>query len=113
VSIVRANVNFDDLTNHIEDLRRILATNEVKHTKGLLIRTHPHKQIFGDVGDVVVVTYLRSHGVPEELVQHPTDGLHPMSGAKLNVAISTIIHKSHLAVKRDLSTTNLLTTKIL
>jgi hypothetical protein len=126
VGLVHATVNSGDLTNHLEDPRSILATlvcghgahnyfspNEVKHTKGLLIETDPHKQIFSDLRDVVVVAYLRRHSVPEKLVQHPIDRLHPMGGAKLNVAISTIIHKSHLTIKRDFSTMDLLTTKIL
>jgi hypothetical protein len=36
-----------------------------------------------------------------------------MSGAKLNLAISGIIHECHLTVKWDLSSMNLLTTKII
>jgi hypothetical protein len=88
VRLVCENVNLGDLTNHLKDPRSILATllsgheshddffpNEVKHTKSFLIRSHPCKYFLGNVRNIVVVAYLRSEGVAEELVQHPIDGL--------------------------------------
>jgi hypothetical protein len=126
VRLVGENVNFGDLTNHLENLRSILATllcrhgahddlfpNEIKHTKGFLIRSHPHKYFFGNVGDIVVVAYLRSESVTENLIQHPIDKLHAMSGPKLNVAISGVIHEGHLAIKRDLTSVKFWVIKIL
>jgi hypothetical protein len=126
VRLVSENVNLGNLTNHPKIPRSILATlvsghgahndffsKEVKRTKWLPVRSHPYKDIFGNVRDVVVVAYLRSETVLEELVQHPIDGLHTVSSAKLNLVISDVIHECHLTVKWDLSTMNLWTTKII
>jgi hypothetical protein len=77
-----------------------------------LVRSHLHKNILGNVGNVVVVTYLWSDSISEELVEHPIDGLHAMSCAKLNLAIGGVIHKCHLTIQGDLSTMKLWTTKI-
>jgi hypothetical protein len=84
VRLVGENVNSGHLTNHLENPRGILTTlvsghrehndllpNEIKHTKVLFPRCHPHKNVLGNVGDVVVVTDLRSECIAEELIQHP------------------------------------------
>jgi hypothetical protein len=126
VSLVGENINSRHLTNHLEDPRSILATlvgghgthndflpNEFKDAKVLLPRCHPHKNIFCHVGDVGVVTDLRSEGVAEELIQHPIDWFHPMCGTKLHFSIHKIIHEGHLTVKRKLPTMKLGTSKIL
>jgi hypothetical protein len=73
VRLVNENVDSDDLTNHLKYPRGVLETllsghgahnylfpNEIKHTKSCSIRSHPHKYLLGNVGDIVVVTYLRS-----------------------------------------------------
>jgi hypothetical protein len=84
VRLIGENINYGDLTNHLEDPRGILTTlvcghgahnnllsNEVKDTTSFLPRCHPHKNFLGHVGDVGVVTDLRSEGIAEKLVQHP------------------------------------------
>jgi hypothetical protein len=73
VTFIGENVNSRHLTNHLEDPRNILTTlvcvheahnnflpNEIKDTKGFLPRRHPHKNFLGHIGDVGVVTDLRS-----------------------------------------------------
>jgi hypothetical protein len=125
VSLVGENVNLDNLTNHLKDPRSILATllsghrahnnlfpNEVKYTKLSSIQSHPHKHFFGNIGDIVVVTYLRSEGILKELIQHPIDEFHARSSLKLNLAIGGVVHKCHLTVKWYLSTMKLWATKI-
>jgi hypothetical protein len=87
--------------------------NEVKDAKVLLPRCHPHKNLFCHIGNVGIVTDLRSEGVAEELVQHPIDRFHPMRGAKLHLSIYGIVHESHLTVKRKLPTMKLGATKVL
>jgi hypothetical protein len=124
--LVSEDVNYGHLTYHLEDLRGILTTfvcghrahndllpNEIKDTKVFFPRCHPHKNVLGNVGDIVVVTDLRGESVAEKLVQHPIDWLHPMSSAKLHLAIHGIIHKGHLIIKRYLTTMKLGTTEIL
>jgi hypothetical protein len=109
--LVSENVNASHLTNHLEDPRGILTTlvsghkahndllpNEVKYNEILFPRCHPHKYILSNVGDVVVVTNLRSESIAKELVQHPIDRLHPMSSTKLHLAIHGVIHESHLTI---------------
>jgi hypothetical protein len=126
MSLVGENINSRHLTNHLEDPRSILATlvgghgthndflpNEVENAKVLLSRCHPHKNLFCHVGDVGIVTDLRSESVAEELVQHPIDRFHPMCGTKLHFSIHGIIHEGHLTVKRKLPTMKLGTSKIL
>jgi hypothetical protein len=126
VRLIGENVNAGHLTNHLEDPRGILTTlvsrheahndllpNEVKYTEVLFPRCHPHKYILGNVGDVVVVTNLRSESIAKELVQHHIDWFHPMSSTKLHLAIHGVILESHLTIKRDFSTMKLRTTKIL
>jgi hypothetical protein len=120
MSLVGENINSCHLTNHLEDPWSILATlvgghgthndflpNEVENAKVLLSRCHPHKNLFCHVGDVGIVTNLRSESVAEELVQHPIDRFHPMCGTKLHLSIHGIIHESHLTVKRKLPTMKL------
>jgi hypothetical protein len=97
--LVGENVNVDHLANHLEHPRGILTLvsgheahndlfpNEVKYTEVLFPRCHPHKYILGNVGDVVVVTNLRSESIAKELVQHHIDWFHPMSSTKLHLAI--------------------------
>jgi hypothetical protein len=81
VRLVSKNVNLGNLTNHPKDPRSILATfvsghgahndffpNEVKHNKWLVVLSHPYKNISGNVGNAVVVAYLRGESVPKELV---------------------------------------------
>jgi hypothetical protein len=71
VRLVLENINPRHLTNHLEDPRSILATlvgghgahnnflpNEVKDAKVLFPRCHPHKNFFGHIGDVGIVTDL-------------------------------------------------------
>jgi hypothetical protein len=100
VRLVGENVNSFHLTYHHEDPRGILTTlvcghgahndllpNEIKDTKVSFPRCHPHKNVLGNVGDIVVVTDLRSESVAEKLIPHPIDRLHPMSDAKLYLAI--------------------------
>jgi hypothetical protein len=126
MSLVGENINSRHLTNHLEYPRSILATlvggygthndflpNEVEDAKVLLPRCHPHKNLFGHIGDIGVVTDLRSESVTKELVQHPIDRFHPMCGTKLHLAIHGIIHESHLTVERKLSTMKLGTSEIL
>jgi hypothetical protein len=126
VSLVGENINSRHLTNHLEDPRSILATlvgghrthndflpNEVENAKVLLPRCHPYKNLFCHIGDVGIITDLRSEGVAEELVQHPIDRFHPMCGTKLHFSIYGIIHEGHLTVKRKLPTMKLGTSKIL
>jgi hypothetical protein len=126
VSLVGEDIHSRHLTNHLEDPRGILATlvgghgthndffpNEVEDAKVLLPRCHPHKNLFGYIGDIGVVTDLRSESVTEELVQHPIDRFHPMCGTKLHLAIHGVIHESHLTVERKLSTMKLGTSEIL
>jgi hypothetical protein len=91
----------------------ISSQNEVKDAKVLLPRCHLHKNLFCHIGDVGVVTDLRSEGVAEELVQHFIDRFHPMCGTKLHFSIHRVIHESHLTVKRKLPTMKLGTSKIL
>jgi hypothetical protein len=111
VTFIGENVNSCHLTNHLEDSRSILTTlfcrhgahnnflpNEIKDTKGFLPRCHPHKNFLGHIGDVGVVTDLRSEGVAEKLVQHPIDRFHSMSGTKLHLAKHGVIHESHLTI---------------
>jgi hypothetical protein len=125
VRFIGENVNTDHLTNQLEDPRSILTTfvcehgahnnflpNEIKDTKGFFPRCHPHKNFLGHIGDGVV-TDLRSEGIAEELIQHPIDRFHPMSGTKLHLAKHGVIHESHLAIKRKLPTIKLGATKIL
>jgi hypothetical protein len=126
VRLVGENVNSGHLTNHLEDPRGILTTlvcghrahnnlfpNLIKHTKVLFPWCHPHKNVLGYVGDVVVVVDLWSECIAEELVQHPINQLHPMSSTKLHLAIHGVIHKGHLTIKRYLTTMKLRTTEIL
>jgi hypothetical protein len=126
VSLVRENINSRHLTNHLEDPRSILATligghgthndflpNKVEDAKVLLPRCHPHKNLFCRIGDVGIVTDLRSESVAEELIQHPIDRFHPVCGTKLHFSIQGIIHEGHLTVKRKLPTMKLGTSKIL
>jgi hypothetical protein len=126
VRLIGENVNSGHLANHLKNSRGILTTlvsrngahndllpNEIKHTEVLFPRCHPHKYILGNVGDVVVVTNLRSESIAKELVQHPIDRFHPMSSTKLHLAKHGVIHESHLTIKRDFSTMKLRTTKIL
>jgi hypothetical protein len=126
VRLVGGNVNSGHLTYHLEDPRGILTTlvcghgghndllpNEIKDTKVFFPRCHPHKNILGNVGDVVVVADLRSESVEEKLIQHFINRLHPMSCTKLHFAIHGVIHKSHLAIKRNLTTMKLGATEIL
>jgi hypothetical protein len=126
VRLVGENVNPGHLTNHLENPRGILTTLvsghrahndllpiKIKHTKVLFPQCHPHKNVLGLVGDVVVVTDLKSECVAEELVQHPINRLHSMSSTKLNLAIHGVIHESHLTMKRNLTTMKLRTTEIL
>jgi hypothetical protein len=126
VRLIGENVNSGHLTNHLEDPRGILTTlvcghgahndlfpNEIKDTKVLFPQCHPHKNVLGYVGDVVVVADLRSECVVVKLVQHPINRLHPMSSTKLHFAIHGVIHKGHLTIKRDLTTMKLRTTEIL
>jgi hypothetical protein len=114
------------LTYHLENPRGILTTfvcrhgahngflpNEIKDTKSFFPRCHPHKNFLGYVGDVVVVTDLRSEGIAEELIQHPIDRFHAMSSTKLHLAKHGVIHESHLAIKRKLSTMKLRAIEIL
>jgi hypothetical protein len=109
--LIGENVNVGHLTNHLEDPRGILTTlvsehgahndlllNEVKYTEVLFPRCHLHTYILGNVGDVVVVTNLRSESIEKKLVQHPIDRLHPMSSTKLHLAIHGVIHESHLTI---------------
>jgi hypothetical protein len=62
VSLVGENVNSGHLTYHPEDPRGILTAlvsrygahydllpNEVKHAKLFFVRSHPHKNVFGNV----------------------------------------------------------------
>jgi hypothetical protein len=125
VTFIGENVNSRHLTNHLEDPRSILTTlvcrhrahnnflpNEIKDTKGFLPRCHPHKNFLGHIGDVGVVTDLRSEGVAEKLVQHPIDRFHAMSGTKLHLAKHGVIHESHLTIKWKLPTMKLGATKI-
>jgi hypothetical protein len=126
VRLVGENINPGHLTNHLENpwgvlttlVRRHGANNdlfpyEIKHTKVLFSRCHPHKNFLGYVGDVVVVTDLRSEGVAKELVQHPINRFHSMSSTKLHLAKHGVIHESHLAIKRKLTTIKLRVTEIL
>jgi hypothetical protein len=126
MSLVGENINSRHFTNHLEDPRSILATlvgghgthndflpNEVENAKVLLARCHPHKNLFCHVGDVGIVTDLRSESVAEELVQHPIDRFHPMCCAKLHLSIHRIIHEGHLTVKWKLPTMKLGTSEIL
>jgi hypothetical protein len=126
VRLVGENVNSGHLTNHLENPRDVLTTlvsghrahndlppNKIKHTEVLFPRCHPHKNVLGNVGDVVVVTDLRSECIAEELVQHPIDQLHPMSSTKLHLALHGVIHESHLTIKWNLTTMKLRTTEIL
>jgi hypothetical protein len=107
VRFVGENVNAGHLTNHLENPRGILTAlvsghrahndllpNEIKHTEVLFPRRHPHKYVLGNVGDVVVVTDLRSECIAKGLVQNPIDWLHPMSSTKLHLAIHGVIHES-------------------
>jgi hypothetical protein len=81
VMFIGENLNSGHLTNHLEDPRGLLITlvcghgahnnllpNEVKDTKSFFSRCHPHKNFLGYVGDVSVVTDLRSEGIAEKLV---------------------------------------------
>jgi hypothetical protein len=126
MSLVGEDINSRHLTNHLEYPRSILATlvggdgthndflpNEVEDAKVLLPRCHPHKNLFGHIGDIGVVTDLRSESVTKELIQHPIDRFHPMSGTKLHLSIHGIIHEGHLTVKRKLSTMKLGMSEIL
>jgi hypothetical protein len=126
MSLVGEDINSRHLTNHLEYPRSILATlvgghgthndflpNEVEDAKVLLPRCHPHKNFFCHIGDIGVVTDLRSESVTEELVQHPIDRFHPMCGTKLHLSIHGIIHESHLTVKWKLPTMKLGTSEIL
>jgi hypothetical protein len=126
VTFIGENINSRHLTNHLEDPRSILATlvcrhgahnnflpNEIKYAKVFFSRCHPHKNFFGHIGDVGIVTDLRSESVAKKLVQHPIDRFHSMSGTKLHLAIHGIIHESHLTIKRKLPTMKLGATKIL
>jgi hypothetical protein len=126
VGLVGEDINSRHLTNHHENPRGILATlvgghgahndllpNEVEYTKVFLARCNPHKDLFCHIGDIGVVTYLGSESVAKELVQHPINRLHPMSGTKLHLAIHRVVHESHLTVKRELSTMQLWTSEIL
>jgi hypothetical protein len=63
-----------------------LLPNEAKDTKSFFPRCHPHKNFLGYIGDVSVVTDLRSEGISEKLVQHPINRFHAMSGTKLHLA---------------------------
>jgi hypothetical protein len=78
VRLIGENINSRHLTYHIEDPRGILTTlvcghrahnnllpNEIKNTKSFFPRCHPHKNFLGYVGDVGVVTDLRSDGIAE------------------------------------------------
>jgi hypothetical protein len=62
VSLVGENINLDNLTYHPKNPRGILTAlicghrahndllpNEVKHTEVLSIRSHPHKNVLGNV----------------------------------------------------------------
>jgi hypothetical protein len=84
VRLVNENINAGHLTNHLENPRGILTTfvrgsgahndllpNEIKDIKSFFHQCHPHKNFLGHVGDVGVVTDLRSEGIAEKLVQHP------------------------------------------
>jgi hypothetical protein len=120
VRFIGENINSGHLMYHFEDPRAILTTlvcghgahnnllpNEIKDTKSFFPRCHPHKNFLGYIGDVGVVTDLRSEGIAEKLVQHPIDQFHAMSGTKLHLAKHGVIHESHLAIKRKLSTMKL------
>jgi hypothetical protein len=126
VRLVGENINPRHLTNHLEDPRSILATlvgghgahnnflpNEIKDAKVLFPQCHPHKNLFGHIGDVGVVADLRSESIAKKLVQHPIDRFHPMCCPKLHLSIHRIIHESHLTVKRELPTMKLGASKIL
>jgi hypothetical protein len=73
VRLVGENVNSGHLTYHLKDPRGILTTlvcghgahndllpNEIKDPKVFFPRCHPHKNVLGNVGDILVVTDLRS-----------------------------------------------------
>jgi hypothetical protein len=79
VRLISENINSGHLTNHFENPRSILTTfvcghrahndllpNEIKDTKSFFPRFHPHKNFLGYVGDVGVVTDLRSEGIAEK-----------------------------------------------
>jgi hypothetical protein len=76
VRLVGENVNSGHLTNHLENPKGILTTlvsrhgahndplpNKIKNTEVLFPQCHPHKNVLCNVGDVVVVTDLRSECV--------------------------------------------------
>jgi hypothetical protein len=126
VRLIGENINSGHLTNHLEDPRGTLTTlvcghgahnnllpNEVKDTKSFFPRCHSHKNFLGYIGDVSVVTDLRSEGIAEKLIQHPINRFDAMSGTKLHLAKHGVIHESHLAIKRKLSSMKLGATEIL
>jgi hypothetical protein len=54
-----------------------------------------------------------SEDIEEKFVQHPINRFHAMSSTKLHLAKQGVIHESHLAIKRKLSTMKLGATEIL
>jgi hypothetical protein len=81
VRLISENINSSHLTYHLENPRSIVTTlvcrhrahndllpNEIKDIKSFFPRCHPHKNFVGYVGDVGVVTDLKSEGIAEKLV---------------------------------------------